>query len=385
MDSNNPRAPLPNTFGIYLHSPFCIHRCGYCDFYSVTGGTRGELVDLTEALIREARAAREWLACWEPLPPARSVFWGGGTPSLIPVPSIARVLEAVAEIFPLEEDAEVTLEANPETVEPRFLEGLAATKVNRVSLGAQSFRPEHLVILERNAGPDTIARAALALRRHGFENFSLDLIFGIPGQTVEQMIEDIDRAVDLGPRHVSFYCLTLKPAHPLYARLPGPDLSAEMYERGIDRLKDHGLALYEISNFSVPGRESRHNLLYWDGGDFLGLGPSAASRFFRDGVFHHRKQFSDYHRYFERPAFPEPGFTASTRGQSVLEAVFLEMRKADGVSMTDFERRYGYALERAAKYPLFLAQRLIHREGDRLRLTERGRMLADSVTEELVD
>lgn len=337
--------------------------------------------------MQELQNAARWLAEQGKTPEiAQSIFFGGGTPSLLPVPLLGQITDALWENFSVAQDAEVTLEANPETVNREFCRALQSfTPINRISLGAQSFRPENLAKLERLGSRESIENAASCLKEEGFRNFSLDLIFGIPGQSERDSLEDIELAAALEPQHLSFYNLTLKPAHTLYRSLPSADSAAELYEAGIHRLKELGYTRYEISNFSREDQQSRHNLLYWDGGDYLGVGPSAASRFFWDGTFHHRKQYSDLGKYLAAQGFPIPAFEKITHSQTVLEAAFLELRKVSGVDLATFESRYAYDLKQARKFPLFLKEGLLIHEDGKLKLTDRGLLLADSVTEELVD
>lgn len=342
---------------------------------------------VTEQVAREVRAAAGWLR--REKKDNRSldtIFLGGGTPSLFPLPAIGKLFAAIGEEFSLASDVEITMEANPETVGESFGdELLRLTPVNRISLGAQSFSETNLEILERLARPESVEAAVARLRAAGFENLSLDLIFGIPGQTIADTLSDIDHAARLGPDHVSSYNLTLKPGHKLYSQLPSDDEAADLYEACVERLSQLGYPQYEISNYARPGRESRHNLLYWDGGDFLGVGPSASSRFFWDGTFHHRKQLADLDRYLKEDPFPGPSFEAVTPRQAVLEAVFLELRKNKGVLLSEFRRRYDYDISSARNFVLFTREGLLKLEGEVLRLTARGRLLADRVTRDLVD
>jgi oxygen-independent coproporphyrinogen III oxidase len=372
-------------FGLYAHIPFCVHRCSYCDFYSSTEGTAGAFGRIADKIIWEAGASAEWLASREVRRPLTSVFFGGGTPSLMPLPDLARVFESIQNAFPLENNVEVTLEANPETVDATFAQGLLArTPVNRVSLGAQSFQSKHLATLERRGSAESIRTAVQHLRNAGLSNFSLDLIFGIPGQSVEDLFADIDSLAELDPKHLSFYSLTLKPGHRLFSGLPSDDEAAELYEKGVERLRQYGYFPYEISNFSKPGFRCQHNLLYWSGGDFLGLGPSAASRFFWDGVFHHRKQVSHWEKYLDVTAFPSPVFESTTREQTVLEGCFLELRKSEGIDLEYFEKRYGYHLRDSDRFQAFLNEGLLVLESNRIFLSPKGWLLAEGVAERLV-
>jgi oxygen-independent coproporphyrinogen-3 oxidase len=378
---------LTNSFGIYVHIPFCVHKCSYCDFYSFTKYEVGDFAQFTHVLCREAEQAKSFLESWGvELQPVKSLFFGGGTPSLLPVDMLARIIQTLQTRFEFLPEAEITIEANPETVSESFLEQLKMkTPVNRVSLGAQSFSEQNLKSLERLGSRESIYQAASLLKKFGYKNFNLDLIFAIPGQSEAQMLQDISEVASLEPTHVSSYNLTLKPGHPLYSKLPKDDFVAELYEKVVSRMTSLGFGQYEISNFAKPGASCEHNLLYWSGGDFLGLGPSAASRFFKDGIFHHRKAFSDFNKYLDQLNFEQVAFESSSRTQTHLEATFLELRKNDGIDLEVFSRKYGYDPSLAKQFSLFVKEGLIAKEGKKLFLTPKGRLLADLVTERLVD
>jgi len=367
-----------------VHSPFCVHKCSYCDFYSFTRYADPDFGRLLGAWRSELRLAAQWFADSDgAVPRAETVFFGGGTPSLLPVEVLEGGLEEIREQFGLTTGAEITLEANPETVTPERAAAWRHAGFNRVSLGAQSFQAKHLATLERLGSAQSIVGAAGIVRQAGFDDFNLDFIFAIPGQTAEELSSDLQSAAALGPTHLSSYNLTLKPGHKLYDQLPDDDEAADLYELACRQLSSLGYERYEISNFSKPGRECRHNLLYWAGGDYLGVGPSASSRLFRDGRFLHRKQIADFPLYLQAPRPME--FEATSAPQTVLEASFLELRKRWGVSLSGFRSRYGYDLTSAGKFSRYLEDGFLARDGDRLTLTDRGLMLADSVTADLVD
>jgi oxygen-independent coproporphyrinogen-3 oxidase len=381
-------AKLTNPFGVYAHIPFCVHKCSYCDFYSFTRYDSTAFERLVGALSTEVAAMAAWLrSSGHELPPAVSLFVGGGTPSLLPATLLSDVFAKISAHFPLATGAEITMEANPETLNETVIERLREhTPINRISLGAQSFQTKYLDILERLCKPEAVRSAASLLRSGGYANFNVDLIFAIPGQTLADVESDLQQAMALEPKHISFYNLTLKPGHRLYSELPDDDTAADLYERGCEILKSGGYVQYEISNFCRPGFESQHNLLYWNGGDYLGLGPSASSRFFWDDVFHHRKQVSDNETYVAkacRNAAPE--FDKSSRQQTLIEATFLELRRNAGVDVEQFAKRYGCDLRRGEKFKLFLDEGFIQLEESLLTLTPRGRLLADTVTRDLAD
>jgi oxygen-independent coproporphyrinogen-3 oxidase len=199
------------------------------------------------------------------------------------------------------------------------------------------------------------------------------------------MEADIDAAAALLPQHISAYNLTLKPGHPLFSHLPDDDQCADLYELGIRLLQDRGYAQYEISNYARAGFPSLHNLLYWSGGDYLGVGPSAASRFLWEGRFHHRKQLSDLRQYLGQAEFPGPVFEPTTWGQTVLEATFLELRTNQGVKLDTFASRYGYDLRSARRYAYYRDLDLLQESDGWLKLSPKGTLLADTITSDLVD
>ena len=242
-----------------------------------------------------------------------------------------------------------------------------------------------LDILERRAKPEHIVRATKLLWEHGYRNFNLDLIFAIPGQTIEQVRSDIRRAAELGPRHLSAYNLTLKPGHPFFSQLPSGDTVAELYEVVMEEMQRLGFSQYEISNYAQEGYDCRHNILYWGGGDYLGIGPSASSRFFVERKFVHHKQVADSALYLKNPTFDPSRLERTDTQQTVLEAVFLEMRRNSGVELSQFQERYGFDLRLGKDYKNFLQEALTEEKAGVVSLTPKGRLLADSVTERLAD
>ncbi len=315
--------------------------------------------------------------------PLTSIFFGGGTPSLLKKEYLTPIFENINRYFKMAPQCEITLEANPETFDDSDCELWHRLGINRISMGAQSFSEKNLNLLERLALPNTIISAAERLKKNGFLNFNLDLIFAIPGQTLPQAIHDIEMAASLEPKHISFYNLTLKPGHVLYSQLPDENLAADLYEAGIEKLAELGFEQYEISNFSQPHFQSQHNLLYWSGNDFLGLGPSAASRFFWNGKFHHRKLLSDFNRYLSMTLTEVDSFTENTQEQTTLEALFLEIRKNEGIDTHHFQERYQHTISSSPKYSLLVKEGFLEEKGCQLLLTKKGRILADTIVQHL--
>lgn len=257
--------------GLYVHLPWCVQKCPYCDFNS--HALRGPLPDTEyiDALLRDAD--REAAAAGGRT--VETVFIGGGTPSLFPAPAVARLLEGLDTRLSLAADAEITLEANPGTVEQHRFEGFRAAGVNRLSIGVQSFDAGHLRRLGRIHGPADAVTAAEAARAAGFRRFNLDLMYGLPGQDAAGAVADMEQALALAPEHVSHYQLTLEPGTAFHARppaLPDEDLAADMEAACAERLTAAGLARYEVSAWSRPGAACRHNLNYWRFGDYLAIG-----------------------------------------------------------------------------------------------------------------
>ncbi|MDA0802445.1 MAG: radical SAM family heme chaperone HemW [Planctomycetota bacterium] len=274
-------APTPGAHavsGLYVHVPFCRHKCHYCDFYSFVDRD-GRQEAYVAALERDIEASRAWLT--EPL---STIFVGGGTPTLLEPLLLQRAMEAIGSL-PRAADAEWTVEANPETVDAARADALVRSGVTRVSIGAQSFHPRHLETLERHHDPASVGRAAQFLRAAGIEDINLDLIFGIPGSSLEDWSADLEQVLGLSPTHVSCYNLTFEPNTPLEAKLRqgrivkmDEELELGMLELARSILEGAGYTHYEISNWSKPGHECRHNLLYWLMGSWWGLGPSATAQ-----------------------------------------------------------------------------------------------------------
>jgi oxygen-independent coproporphyrinogen-3 oxidase len=365
--------------GLYLHIPFCSSICNYCNFNRglLDEALAARYVSALEAEIRRAGRGEA----------ADTVFFGGGTPSLLDPSDIARLISACRETFSLDPNAEVTLEVNPETSSPARMDGFRAAGVNRISFGVQSFRPEELARLGRIHSADRARAAIVEAGAAGFDNISLDLMMWLPRQTQADWRESIEALVDAGPDHASLYLLELYPNAPLkdtMARagwsLAPEDDAAEMYLWSMERLERAGYRQYEISNVTRPGAECRHNLKYWQDGEWLGFGCGAHST--RGGV--RWKNVSGTADYVARVSAGER-LAAEERKLSSLErleeALFTGLRLADGVDMGDAGHRYGFDAEARFGPALapFVERGLLVRDGSRLRLTREGMLLANEV------
>ena len=263
---------------VYVHIPFCPSKCGYCDFNSYA--MDGDIVDrTTNAIIQEI--SRSPLAGR----PAKTIFFGGGTPTFLEAVRQVAILEAVSQIHPPIDGCEITTEANPGTVDAEKFKALRAAGFNRLSIGAQSFDAGELKVLDRVHSPDEVVRAVAAAREAGFDNLSLDLMFALPNQSMSRWQRNLESAIELQPNHLSLYCLTIEPATRFYklflqGRLHQPDDEAQaaMYDYTVARAREAGYERYEISNFAKPGKECAHNLCYWRGEEYAGYGPGAVER-----------------------------------------------------------------------------------------------------------
>jgi putative oxygen-independent coproporphyrinogen III oxidase len=447
-------APL----SLYIHIPFCTLKCSYCDFNSYAG-IEGLMGPFVEALCHEVRlwgaalgdeAAAVSEAKGEALsrpgvPPGRggsaqmevldtvvgasplhsrrrpveTVFFGGGTPSLLPLEEVERIMVAMFEAFDLTPGAEVSFEANPGTIDLNYLRGLMAAGVNRISFGVQSFHDDELASLDRIHSAEEAKEAFRWAREAGFERVNLDLIYGLVDQGMERWRETLEEAIALGPEHLSLYALTVeegtKLAHDIergHVPAPDGDLQAAMYEWSCERLAAAGYRQYEISNWCRQGEECRHNLVYWRNGEWLGLGPGAHShlRSEETGARSQGWRFADVYspkRYIElvretveaRARSKGSGLRANgtrdvietmrqvafveeqTVEMEMADTAILGLRLNDGLDVDEFSRRFGRSLEEV--YGEVLKETgafgLVERENGRVRLTERGRLLANEV------
>ncbi len=365
---------------LYLHIPFCRQKCSYCDFNSFDSPTI-PVREYVSRLLREMAATAERFA---PVS-VPTVYFGGGTPSLLPTGLLTGLLVSAAQAFELESDAEITLEANPGTVTLESLGAYLDAGVNRLSVGIQSLDDRELAILGRIHTADQGARAIALARSAGFANIGLDLMHSLPGQTLAGWRETLSRAVDLGVEHISAYALSIEDGTPLAAAvdrgdiLPvDPDLSAEMFEYTADFLVSAGYEYYEVSNFARPGRRSRHNQVYWQRGSYLGFGAGAHS-FLNDrgwGVrWENPPDLAEYAASFGGAEHP------LSREDAMAEFFFLGLRMLEGVDLSSFAAEFGEAAENlyADAMESCLAEGVLQRRGDMLALTRRGLLLANRV------
>jgi oxygen-independent coproporphyrinogen-3 oxidase len=380
-----PRLAAARPRGAYAHVPFCFHKCHYCDFYSFvdTKDRQGAFVD---RLLEEARAAS--VLAREPL---ETLFVGGGTPTLLADHELERMLRGLRAMLPWADGAEWTVEANPETVTAEKAGVLASCGVTRVSMGAQSFQPALLRQLERHHEPASVARAMALLRGAGIARLNVDLIFAIPGSTLAQWEDDLGQALALAPDHLSCYGLVYEPGTPLRARLEAggverldEELEAAMYECTVATLAAAGYHHYEISNWAKPGEECRHNLLYWEDGEWIALGPSASGH--AAGL--RWKNVAVLQEWIEHgPWSPVRSVEALDEDGRIGEAFLMGLRLLDGMReerVRELLGRGARAAQRRVAIDAALARGDMEWSSGRLRFSERGVLTSDSVLRELL-
>ena len=369
-------------FGIYIHVPFCFTRCGYCDFNTYTPAELGGVNP--DAWLEVLRSELELAAARLGAPTVQTVFVGGGTPSLLGGARIASVMDAVRDNFDLAADAEVTTEANPESAWPDFFGAARAAGFTRVSLGMQSVSPRVLGVLDRIHTPNRSAAAAREALAEGFEHVSLDLIYGTPGESDDDLLRSVETAIETGVDHVSAYALVVENGTALARRVrsgelaaPDDDVLAHRYELADERLSAAGFEWYEVSNWSRPGGQCRHNLGYWDGGQWWGAGPGAHS-FVGATRWWNVKHPNAYAHLLADSTLPVAGFEQLDDDSRHTEDVLLRIRLRQGLSVAlldEAERR---------RADTAIGDGLLIREGERLVLTDRGRLLADGVVRSLL-
>ncbi len=375
-------------FGFYVHVPFCVTRCGYCDFNTYTAAELGPGAshrDYADTAIEEVRLARRVLGAAEL--PVETVFFGGGTPTLLPAADLARILRAIDEEFGLAQGAEVTTEANPESVDPAYLDRLRDGGFNRVSFGMQSAREHVLKVLDRHHTPGRAAQAVQEAKKAGFDHVNLDLIYSTPGESDDDWRASLRAAIEAEPDHVSAYSLIVEDGTRLAARIrrgelpmPDDDVAADRYLIADELLSQAGFEWYEVSNWatSAEGR-CRHNLLYWTGGDWWAVGPGAHSHV--GGTrWWNVKHPAAYAQRLAAGTSPAHAREVLTAGDREVERLMLELRLASGYPLD------GVAQEARTVVARALGDGLLETEpfkAGRMVLTLRGRLLADALIRDL--
>ena len=382
IDNNFKSEKAPRNLGLYIHIPFCRTKCLYCDFCSFVSRDEQQREAYVGALLREieARGTKDYSV--------DTVYFGGGTPSLLSAEQIGRILGEIKESFNVSPDAEITLECNPMTVSDgdKYFKELRALGVNRLSLGVQSAVDGELKLIGRRHSFEEAKATFLAARGAGFENISVDLMLGIPSQTFDSLRASANQVIKLAAEHISIYSLQLEEGTPLYRMrerysLADDDAAADMYELVVKMMKDAGYRHYEISNFARGGRESKHNSKYWRLDEYLGLGLAAHSDFGGKRLENTR----DMERYLGGEWLQAESDISNSERE--FEFLMLGLRTADGISKSeflarfgvDFDEKYGEKMEKFKKMGYFCEK------GDALALTESGFEVSNAILTEILD
>ncbi len=380
---------LQKKLGIYIHIPFCRTKCAYCDFYSFIPKSEGIYERYTDALIAHMEAYRQ--AAKDHLPD--SVYIGGGTPTAMPIEQLLRIVRAVKKNFKLSKNAEFTVEVNPKTADIKTFRALRRAGVNRISIGLQSADAAELKSLTRTHSRVDFEECFMDARAAKIQNISVDLMFGLPNQTSQTLLASIDYVTRLHPDHISLYDLKIEEGTPL-ARIapklsfPDEDTEFEMYVNAINLLERRGYKQYEISNFARPGKQSHHNLKYWNCEEYLGFGPGAYSYF-------NSTRFSfvrNIEAYIKGVADPQSRVNLTVgleeiSGRAQLgEYIMLGLRLSDGISLSEIARRYGvdFAALYGKKADKYIKYGYMTHKGDRIALTPSGMFISNHILSDIL-
>lgn len=371
--------------GIYIHIPFCIRKCPYCDFYSIADLSLKS--SFLSSLMREMRMISDVPLCFDTL------YMGGGTPSVLDAEDIRQIMEAARQSYDFLPEPEITIEVNPGTVNFEKLRDYRHAGVNRINIGVQSFYDPNLKFLGRIHSARDAHLVIRQARKAGFENMGLDLIYGIPGQTEQSWLSDLHKATEFEPEHLSCYMLTLEPDTPMEKdrqkgvfRPLNEHSAANLFKTTLEFLNGNGYAQYEISNFARSASErSRHNQKYWSDVPYTGLGPSAHSFTGTERCWNHRS-VKKYMHDIDALKRPIAEREVLTKEQRITEAILLGLRKTEGISVDDFDEKFGVRFKRIFREPIksLEAEGFVSMRQNRCRLTHNGMLFLDSIASILV-
>ena len=371
---------MSDIVALYIHVPFCRRKCKYCSFISY----QSREYDIPAYIIAIEKEL-ELRSCDCKI---NTIYFGGGTPSLLSSEQLSALLTTVRKHFQVAGNAEISLEANPGTVDLKYLTDIKVAGVNRLSLGVQSFNDDELCMLGRIHSSEEAVNAIKDARAGGFDNLNIDLIYGLPGQTVENWKDNLLKAIETNPEHISLYALTLEPEEELFkeietGKLPGisADTAANQYELAEELLRKHGYVHYEISNWAKPGRECRHNLVYWQGGDYLGAGVAAHS-YLGKRRSANTGDLDEYIDVLSQNRLPPQDVDEIINSElEIAESIILGLRLSNGINLKDFEKRCGIDIIKSYRRQIdeLSGFGLIEYDSASLRLTSRGRLLGNEV------
>lgn len=373
-----------NTIGLYLHFPFCLQRCSYCDFYSIPVSSPNLINQYVESLITEIELKAPNFENRE----IRTVYLGGGTPSLLSARQFSVLMDVLVKNFRLGTDLEVSLEANPATLEENKLKTYIKSGLNRISIGCQSFSDPELDLLGRIHDVEQIYKTVDLINKAGLKDYNIDLIYGIPNQTVKQWLSNLEKAISLNSTHISMYLLQLDPNTALGTKVINKEVlmledevEETMYSEAISYLHEQGFNQYEISNFSKPGYRCQHNLIYWQAKEYLGLGAGAVS-FVGNQRCINNPQMADYINYLHQGQKPgQEVLEFMDERQLIEDAVILFLRLTEGIDIRQFNEAYATDLLVKFKTPIedSIAKKLLKMEDGFLKLTKKGYFLSNQV------
>ncbi len=372
--------------GIYIHFPFCIKKCFYCDFYSL------EQLDQIDIFIENLCKEIELHAAIYPITSKiDTIFFGGGTPSLLKPEHLNKILNTLNTYLTIEEFSEITLECNPGTVDIQYLEEYKKIGINRLSFGVQSFVDKELEFLERIHTADEALRAIKTAQDIGFDNISLDLIFSLPNQTISQWNKTLSKAIKLNPDHISAYSLIYEQGTPLHKQWQqgkikklDEDSDAELYIYTMKKLRKYGYEQYEVSNYTRNNKPSRHNLKYWYGDDYIAFGPSAHGKRGRQRYWNY-SSLAKYNKLIQEGKLPIEGNEELSNIDIFFESIFLQLR-AKGFNILDFEEKFGMDLmaDLAFVFSEYVPEKYFEVKDDWVCLTAKGYCFADEISTEIM-
>lgn len=384
-----PRSSATSALSFYIHIPYCVKRCGYCDFNTYTPQelNTANLSLITtpyiDAVLREIEMAKKCVGAFD----VPTIFFGGGTPSLMPSSEIARVISKVREEFKLDPGAEITLEANPDTLSASYLDELVAAGVNRISLGMQSAVPHVLAALDRTHNPENVIKACNLVKDAGIEHLSVDLIYGVPGESIQDWKTSYESALSLPIDHISAYALIVETGTKLAARvkrgeliIPPDDETAEKYLIFDEAAQQRGFNWYELSNWAKPGGECRHNITYWNGSQWWGVGPGAHS-YFAGKRWWNVKHPNTYQNALASGNSPEASSELLSEANKRDEFVMLQIRMSEGISLSDLTQE---EMAKVAKYRDSGHIEGANWDAGHLVLSRTGRLIADRIVREML-
>ena len=372
--------------GLYVHVPFCRSKCQYCDFYSLACKDDKRMDAYINAVCAHIKEAGQLAPGYK----VDTVYFGGGTPSYLGGDGLATILSAVRKYFDVTGDAEITFEANPDSISDKLLRRLRGEGFNRVSLGVQNDNDEMLKKLGRPHNYAQVLSAVQRIRKAGFKNLSLDLMYGLPGQTLTDWEKTLQHVLAINPEHMSCYGLKIEPNTPMYGyqdllKLPDDDTQADMYLSAVEILKAHGFRQYEISNFARKGLLSRHNMKYWMGGEYLGFGPGAHS-YFGGQRYAYPRDLEGYLQAIAAGAAQLEEIQPITPPEQAREYLMLRMRTLRGIEEWEYRRKFGLNFEPIARrLEFFESHHWAEQSDHRWHFTPQGFLLSNTLILELLD